>query len=36
MGTLYQGAKNAVEVCVGVKHGEHVLIFTDKSYHEKM
>ena len=31
MGTLYDGAKNAVEVCMGVKHGEHVLIVTDKS-----
>jgi len=31
MGTLYQGAKNAVKVCMGVKHGEHVLIVTDKN-----
>jgi aminopeptidase len=31
MGTLHDGAKNAVEVCMGVKHGEHVLIVTDKS-----
>jgi len=31
MGTLYEGAKNAVEVCMGVKRGEHVLIVTDKS-----
>lgn len=30
MGTLYEGAKNAVEVCMGVKPGEHVLIVTDK------
>lgn len=30
MGTLDEGAKNAVEVCMGVKHGEHVLIVTDK------
>jgi len=30
MGTLYQGAKNAVEVCMGVKPGEHVLIVTDR------
>ncbi len=31
MGTLHQGAKNAVEVCMGIKPGEHVLIVTDKS-----
>lgn len=30
MGTLSVGAKNAVEVCMGVKLGEHVLIITDK------
>jgi len=30
MGTLFQGAKNAVEVCMGVKSGEHVLIVTDE------
>ena len=30
MGTLVQGAKNAVEVCMGVKADEHVLIVTDK------
>jgi aminopeptidase len=30
MGTLSMGAKNAVEVCMGVKPGEHVLIVTDK------
>jgi len=30
MGTLYQGAKNAVEVCMAVKPGEHILIVTDK------
>ena len=30
MGTLSLGAKNAVEVCMGVKPGEHVLIVTDK------
>jgi aminopeptidase len=30
MGTVYQGAKNAVEVCMRVKSGEHVLIVTDK------
>lgn len=30
MGTLYEGAKNAVEVCMSVKPGEHVLIVTDK------
>jgi aminopeptidase len=31
MGTLDQGAKNAVEVCMGVKPNEHVLIVTDKA-----
>jgi leucyl aminopeptidase (aminopeptidase T) len=31
MGTLEIGAKNSVEVCMGVKHGERVLIVTDKS-----
>lgn len=30
MGTLSEGAKNAVEVCMGVKPGEHVLIVTDR------
>jgi aminopeptidase len=30
VGTLLQGAKNAVEVCMGVKVDEHVLIVTDK------
>jgi len=30
MGTLNQGAKNAVEVCVGIKPKERVLIVTDK------
>jgi hypothetical protein len=30
MGTLSMGAKNAVEVCMGVKPAEHVLIVTDK------
>ena len=30
MGTLLQGAKHAVEVCMGVKADEHVLIVTDK------
>jgi len=30
MGTLSEGAKNAVDVCMGVKPGEHVLIVTDK------
>ncbi len=29
MGTLDEGARNAVEVCMGVKSGEHVLIVTD-------
>ena len=31
MGTLDEGAKNAVEVCMGVKPGEHVMIVTDRS-----
>jgi FlaA1/EpsC-like NDP-sugar epimerase len=31
MGTLSLGAKNAVEVCMGVKPEEHVLIVTDKA-----
>jgi aminopeptidase len=31
MGTLEIGAKNSVEVCMGVKDGERVLIVTDKS-----
>jgi leucyl aminopeptidase (aminopeptidase T) len=30
MGTIYQGAKNAVEVCMRVRPGEYVLIVTDK------
>jgi len=30
MGTLLEGAKNAVEVCMAVKRGEQVLIVTDK------
>ena len=30
MGTLDEGARNAVEVCMGVKPSEHVLIVTDK------
>jgi len=34
MGTLYKGAKNAVEVCMEVKSDEHVLIVTDKSQYE--
>ncbi len=29
-----EGAKNAVEVCMGVKPGEHVLIVTDRSQYE--
>jgi leucyl aminopeptidase (aminopeptidase T) len=31
MGTLLEGARNAVEVCMGVRADEHVLIVTDKS-----
>ena len=30
MGTLEQGAKNAVEVCMAVRKGEHVLVLTDR------
>ncbi len=29
MGTLAEGARNAVEVCMGIKSGEHILILTD-------
>ena len=31
MGSIEQGAKNAVEICMGVKRGERVLIVTDDS-----
>ena len=34
MGTLQKGAKNAVEVCMGVKPHEHVMIVTDKGTFE--
>lgn len=30
MGTLQEGAKTAVEVCMAVRNGEHVLILTDR------
>ena len=30
MGTLSEGAKNAVEVCMGVKPNEHILIVSDR------
>lgn len=30
MGTLREGARNAVETCMGLKEGEHVLIVTDR------
>jgi len=30
LGSLQEGARNAVEVCMGVKSGEHVLILTDR------
>ena len=30
MGSLEEGARNAVEVCMSVKKGEHVLILTDR------
>lgn len=29
MGTLEEGARNAVDVCMSVKNGEHVLVVTD-------
>jgi aminopeptidase len=31
LGTLQDGAKNAVEVCMSVKSGEHVLVLTDRA-----
>jgi leucyl aminopeptidase (aminopeptidase T) len=31
MGTLAEGARNAVEVCMSVKNDEHVLILTDRA-----
>jgi aminopeptidase len=31
LGTLQEGARNAVEVCMSVKNGEHVLVLTDRS-----
>jgi leucyl aminopeptidase (aminopeptidase T) len=31
MGTLEEGARNAVEVCMSVTKGEHVLILTDRT-----
>jgi len=31
LGTLQEGARNAVEVCMSVKKGEHVLIVTDRT-----
>lgn len=34
MGTLLEGARNAVDVCMAVKEGEHVLILTDRKTHE--
>ncbi|MGD0803068.1 MAG: hypothetical protein ABSA11_03245 [Candidatus Bathyarchaeia archaeon] len=30
MGTLEQGARNVVEVCMSMNRGEHVLILTDR------
>ncbi len=30
MGTLSEGARNAVEICMAVRNGEHVLILTDR------
>ncbi len=34
MGTMEEGARNAVEVCMGVKPNERVLIVTDKAEYE--
>ncbi len=34
MGSLEEGAKNAVLVCMGLKQGEHVLIVTDRAQSE--
>ncbi len=31
MGTIDDGARNAVEVCMGLRHGEKVLIVTDRA-----
>ena len=31
MGTLSDGARNAVEVCMAVRKGEHVLVLTDRA-----
>ena len=30
MGTLEEGARNAVEVCMSVTKGEHILVLTDR------
>ena len=30
LGNLAEGARNAVEICMAVKKGEHVLILTDR------
>lgn len=34
MGTLEEGARNAVEVCMAIRNGEHVLILTDRATFE--
>jgi aminopeptidase len=34
LGTLKEGARTAVEVCMSVKNGEHVLVLTDRHTHE--
>jgi len=34
LGSLREGARNAVEVCMSVKKGEHVLVLTDRVTHE--
>jgi aminopeptidase len=34
MGTLGEGARNAVGVCMAVKNGEHVLILTDRATYD--
>jgi aminopeptidase len=33
LGTLKEGARTAVEVCMSVKNGEHVLVLTDRQTH---
>lgn len=33
LGSLEEGARNALEVCMSVRNGEHVLVVTDRSTH---